>query len=341
MQIYDKTLKSLAMWHVKMTDTEQARWNTESAALLALSSMRGVSYWSLYKAAQNGVRFRDIITAQTFQKFESLLGVRLNKTLYKISENNWPEFRNSMIDAAKSLLINYQARGFSIIHHGSPSYPEKFKELSNPPYWLFTQGDTSLLLKKCAGVVGTREPSKLGIFLTQSVISNFINLDYSIVSGLAYGIDQVAHEAALMFNIPTIAVLGTGIYSNYPKNSEIIRNEIIDKGGLIITEYLPDQKPSKENFVRRNRLQAAISDVLIPVEWNIKSGTAHTIKNAAELKRKILCPVMGEMSKNEEIKFAQSNYGALLLNTPLTNHQEFERILKATISNTLQQLTFF
>ncbi|MEC5343178.1 DNA-processing protein DprA [Brenneria populi] len=334
-------MKSLVTWRVKMTDTEQARWNTESAALLALSSIRGVSYWSLYKVAQNGIRFRDIITANTFQKFEDLLGVRLNKTFFNISETTWPEFRNSMIDAAKSLLINYHAQGFSIIHHGSPSYPEKLKELTNPPYWLFTQGDMSLLAKKCVGVVGTREPSKLATFLTQSVISNFINLDYSIVSGLAFGIDQIAHESALMFKVPTIAVLGTGIYSNYPKNSEAIRNDIVSKGGLIVTEYLPDQKPSKENFVRRNRIQAAISDILIPVEWNIKSGTAHTVKSASELKRKILCPVFGDMAENEEIKFAQSNYGAVLLKTPLTNDKEFEKILNSPSLNTLQQLTFF
>lgn len=325
---------------MKMTDTEQARWNTESAALLALSSIRGVSYWSLYKVAQNGIRFRDVITANTFQEFENLLGVKLHKSLFNISEGNWSEFRNSMINTAKSLLINYNSQGFSIIHYGSPYYPEKLKELSNPPFWLFTQGNISLLAGKCVGVVGTREPSKLGIFLTQSVISNFIDLDYSIVSGLAFGIDQVAHESALMFNLPTIAVLGTGIYSNYPKNSEAIRDSIINNGGLIITEYLPDQKPSKENFVRRNRIQAAISDILIPVEWNIKSGTAHTVKNAGELKRKILCPVIGSMSENEEIKFAQSNYDALLLKIPLNKGEVFEEILKSTSKNSLEQLTF-
>lgn len=321
-----------------MTDTEQARWNTESAALLALSSMRGVSYWSLYKVAQNGIRFRDILTANTFQKFEELLGVKLHKKFLNISEETWPKFRNSMIDSAKSLLTHYHACGLSIIHYGSPLYPEKLKELSNPPFWLFAQGNVSLLSKKCVGVVGTREPSKLGEFLTQSVISNFIELDYAIVSGLAYGIDQIAHESALMFDLPTIAVLGTGIYSNYPKNSEIIRNNIVSKGGLIITEYLPDQKPSKENFVRRNRIQAAISDILIPVEWSIKSGTAHTVKNAAELKRKILCPVIKKMSENEEIKFAQSHYGALLLRTPIIDHKEFEKILKSSTPDRLQQL---
>jgi Predicted Rossmann fold nucleotide-binding protein involved in DNA uptake len=323
-----------------MTDTEQARWNTESAALLALSSIRGVSYWSLYKVAQTGTRFRDIITANSFQKFEALLGVRLNKNLFKYSEENWLEYKNSMIEAAKSLLIHYHAQGYSIVHYGSPLYPEKLKELNNPPYWLFTQGNVSLLSKKCVGVVGTREPSKLGTFLTQSVISNFINLDYSIVSGLAYGIDQIAHESALMFNLPTIAVLGTGIYSNYPKNSEIIRNDIVNQGGLILTEYLPDQKPSKENFVRRNRIQAALSDVLIPVEWNVKSGTAHTVKNAADLKRKIVCPVIGNMSENEEIKFAQNNYGAQLLKLPLVSNVEFEKFLNTSGSTSLQQLTF-
>lgn len=322
-----------------MTESEQARWNTESAALLALSEMHGVSYWSLYKAAQKRVRFREIITSQSLGHFESQLGVKLNRAPYHLNETNWPSFRDGLISAARTLLIHYHAQGYKILHHGSPDYPKKLEELENPPFWLFTQGNTNLLNAKCVGIVGTREPSQIGLFLTQAVAAHFIKTDYSIVSGLAYGIDQAAHNASLLFNIPTIAVLGTGVNSNYPKNSDLIRDKIIAGNGLIITEYLPDQKPSKENFVRRNRIQAALSDILVPVEWNLKSGTAHTVKKASELKRKILCPILRDSEVSEEIRYALSEYSATLLNTPLANFKELENLLNTKSNNKTQQLS--
>ncbi|MCP9269168.1 DNA-protecting protein DprA [Xenorhabdus sp. XENO-1] len=322
-----------------MADTETARWNTESAALLALSEIRGVSYWSLYRVAQKGVRFRDIVTCQTLSKFESMLGVKLHRHPYSLTEDNWSIFREGMISAAKSLLTHYHATGYKIIHYGSPEYPEKLNELSDPPYWLFAQGDLSLLNKKCVGVVGTRNPTALGIYLTQAVVAQFIDSDYVTVSGLAYGVDQTAHEASLLFNIPTIAVLGTGVNSNYPKSSVELRGEIINRGGLILTEYLPDQKSSQENFVRRNRIQAALSDILIPVEWNLKSGTSHTVRNAAQLKRTILCPLLRGEAIREEIKYAKSEYSALILDTPLSGFQDVINLIKSSSNKQSQQLS--
>lgn len=322
-----------------MTESEQARWNTESAALLALSEMHGVSYWSLYKVAQKRIRFREIITSSSLEKFESQLGVKLRRAPYYLSEENWPEFRDGLISAAKSLLIGYHSKGYKILHYGAPDYPEKLAELDNPPFWIFTQGNTSLLNEKCVGIVGTREPSQTGLFLTQYIAANFINTNYSIVSGLAYGIDQAAHNASLLFNIPTIAVLGTGVNSNYPKNSDVIREKIIEGNGLIITEYLPNQKPSKENFVRRNRIQAALSDILVPVEWNLKSGTAHTVRKASELKRKILCPVLRGSKVSEEVTHALNEYSAILLNTPLASFKELESLLNTQANNKKQQLS--
>lgn len=322
-----------------MTDTETARWNTESAALLALSEIRGVSYWSLYKIAQKGIRFRDIVTCQSLSKFESILGVKLNRPPYSLNEENWSSFRDGMISAAKSLLTHYNNSGYKIIHYGSPDYPAKLRDLSEPPYWLFAQGDTSLLINKCVGVVGTRNPTQLGIYLTQSVIAQFIDSEYVTVSGLAYGVDQAAHDASLLFNIPTIAVLGTGVNSNYPKNSLELRTNIISKGGLILTEYLPNQKPSQENFVRRNRIQAALSDILIPVEWNLKSGTAHTVKNAAQLKRTILCPLLRGHPISEEVKFALTTYSAIMMETPLSKFRDLIALINSNKDSRSQQLS--
>lgn len=322
-----------------MTANDIARWNTESAALLVLSELRGISYWTLYKVAQKGIRFRDVVTCSTLSKFESILGVKLHRAPYYLTESNWSTFRDGMISAAKNLLKQFHSKGYKLIHYGSSDYPEKLKDLNDRPYWIFAQGDTSLLSKKCVGVVGTRNPTALGLYLTQAVVSQFIASDCITVSGLAYGIDQAAHEASILFKIPTIAVLGTGLNSNYPRSSVELREGIVDNGGLILTEYLPDQKPTQENFVRRNRIQAALSDILIPVEWNLKSGTSHTVRNAAQLKRTILCPLLRGESIREEIKYAQDEYSAIILETPLSGFNEVMELIKEKNVSKLQQLS--
>ena len=108
------------------------------------------------------------------------------------------------------------------------------------------------------------------------------------VSGLADGIDQAVHEASIAAGVPTIAFLGTGIQNDYPKGSENLRRRIVEAGGAVATEYLPNESYSRANFVQRNRLQAALGRALIPVEWAVKSGTAHTVRFASELLRPIV-----------------------------------------------------
>lgn len=315
-----------------MTDTEQIRWNTESGALLVLSEIRGISFWSLYKVASSGIRFRDIIRSSDFNEFESLLSVKLNDLRNNVEKIGWASYKDSMIKTAKSLFTYYNSLGCQIIHYGSPDYPKKLMELSDPPYWLFLQGNASLLNNKnIIGVVGTRKPTQEGIFLTHSILYQFSNVGVTSISGLADGIDQVAHEASINFKIPTIAVLGTGIRQNYPKNSITARERILENNGLIITEYLPTQKASKENFVRRNRIQAALSDVLFPVEWKIKSGTAHTVRVAGELSRKILLPILKGEELSEEKKYSISHYNADIFNIP---HYSNEKLLSILNSNT-------
>ena len=114
------------------------------------------------------------------------------------------------------------------------------------------------------------------------------NLEMASVSGLADGIDQKAHIESIKFNIPTIAVLGTGINNNYPRGSEELRSLIVANGGAIVTEYLLGQGYSAQNFVRRNRIQASLAKITVPVEWKIKSGTAHTVNFTKDYGRSLV-----------------------------------------------------
>ena len=109
------------------------------------------------------------------------------------------------------------------------------------------------------------------------------------MSGLAYGVDRLVHEWCLNISLPTISVLGTGILTPYPAKHAPLSDAIVEAGGVVLTEYLPTQGPSGQQFVWRNRLQAALGRATIPVEWKKKSGTAHTVR----FSRKLARPVIG------------------------------------------------
>src|SRR3546814_20948578 len=107
------------------------------------------------------------------------------------------------------------------------------------------------------------------------------------VSGLAAGIDQLAHEHSLRAGVPTIAVLGTGMLEDYPKGAGRLRDHILGTGGMIVSEYLPMASYRAENFVQRNRYQAALGRILIPDEWTSRTPTAQPFPITTHLRSPI------------------------------------------------------
>ena len=212
------------------------------------------------------------------------LGARISQ---EGANKPWAETRMLLSERASSLSRRLHSIGAQLLFRDDPAYPQQLLDLKDPPFWLFVQGDVHILSSPSIAVVGTREPSPDGLWLARYVGYHLRDWNAPTVSGLALGIDQEIHIASLRSGVPTIAFLGTGIFSDYPKNSENLRSHIVQSGGAIVTEYLPSETYSAKNFVKRNRLQAALGRTLIPVEWNIKSGTAHTVKYAASLNRDI------------------------------------------------------
>ncbi len=222
---------------------------------------------------------------------------------------DWRAVRERALQRANEQIERFAKDRVAVVFIGDPDYPPQLLDLASPPPWLFVQGDTSTLKQPALTVVGSREPSREGLWLSDYVGHCLGDWGAATVSGLANGIDQSIHEASIAANVPTIAFLGTGIQNDYPKGSEDLRNRIIEAGGAIATEYLPSESYSRANFVQRNRLQAALGRILIPVEWAAKSGTAHTVRFATELGRPITTlkipswphdrvPHAGESSKN-------------------------------------------
>jgi DNA processing protein len=176
---------------------------------------------------------------------------------------------------------------YTIIYKEDKEYPETLLQLSDPPKCLYCLGDVSLLKNRCIGIVGSRKFSDYGEKVTNKIINVLKGKDVVILSGLARGIDTIAHEAALRNNLKTIAVLGVGIERIYPKENFYLYQKI-KKEGLIISEYPYKEVVCKNSFVLRNRLIAGLSTKLLVPELQDKSGTLITVRFALSFGKEIL-----------------------------------------------------
>ncbi len=172
-----------------------------------------------------------------------------------------------------------------------PEYPDYLKNTRKPPFVIFYKGDISLLLterRKMLGVIGSRENTEYGLRNCKLIIKD-LNQDIVIISGLAKGIDGIAHKAALESKKRTIAVMGCSIDKPYPSENKYLYEEIIKNNGLIISEYGPNVETGSNNFLLRNRIIASLSDTLFLVESYGRSGCMSTVSFALEENRNICC----------------------------------------------------
>ena len=307
-------------------------WLNETVSLLALSLMNGIGYWTLWNLALAGIGFKQVLEADSSSEFVDYLKQAGCKNAQQLAET-WKSSLTELLEKANQLYLELKSQGIEVIHSGQEKFPQSLREISEPPKWLFVQGDISILHEPLIAIVGTRTPSGDGKFLAHYVGKCLPYLKAITVSGLALGIDQIIHQESIRFNIQTIAIIGTGILLNYPAGSEKLRNKIYKKGGAIVSEYLPYQSYSAENFVRRNRIQAGLSRVVIPVEWKPKGGTAHTVRFAKEANKKIICLKLPDWSDSHlELSLAQK-MGAEVLTIP---GQESEFIRSVTQSLALK-----
>lgn len=174
--------------------------------------------------------------------------------------------------------------GFII--RGDAEYPEALEEIDVPPAILYYKGDVGLLKTNCLGVVGTREPSRYGRDYTEKFVEVLAKCSLTIVSGMARGVDSVAHRTALQNDGKTIAVLGCGIDIVYPANNVQLYDDIA-RDGLIISEY-PIGTPSLAyNFPERNRIISGLSRGVLITEAGLKSGSLITAEYAIKQNREL------------------------------------------------------
>ena len=169
----------------------------------------------------------------------------------------------------------------------SPQWPVALNDLSAIPFGLVVKGDLSALSETSLAIVGTRNPTPYGLRIAGDFAAGFVDREWSIVSGGAYGIDSAAHKGALIAEGRTIAVLAAGVDIAYPAGNARLFAEIAENGALI-SEVLPGSHAIPSRFLTRNRIIAALSQATLVVEAAFRSGSLRTARDAAELLRPVM-----------------------------------------------------
>ncbi len=187
--------------------------------------------------------------------------------------------------AAESEWARASALGAAIVSYRCEAYPERLREIYDPPPVLWVRGDTRLLSRPSIAIVGTRHPSPYGAGVAEMLARDLAARRLLVVSGMARGIDSCAHKGALAARMPTLAVWGTGIDVVYPKENKKLAEEILSGGGAIVSEFPVGTFPAPQNFPRRNRILSGVSIAVLVVEAAENSGTRVTARCAAEQNR--------------------------------------------------------
>ena len=187
--------------------------------------------------------------------------------------------------AAEEEWARVASQGATVVTFGCPEYPERLKEIYDPPPVLWLRGPASLLSRPGIAIVGTRHPSPYGSGVAEMLARDLAARRLLIISGMARGIDTCAHRGALAARMPTVAVWGTGIDVVYPRENKKLAEEILATGGCILSEMPMGTFPAPQNFPRRNRILSGLSVAVLVVEAAENSGTRVTARCAADQNR--------------------------------------------------------
>lgn len=240
--------------------------------LLKLKLQKGIGYLKLLTIAKQ-MNSEQKIEIDDLKEME--LSEQLLEACLKV-------FRDENLDR----LVRQIYCQCDVIGFFDDEYPEKLRQIYQPPLILFVQGNVSLLSKEIVSIVGSRYPTNYSKEVMEKLVPNLIEQNIVIASGLAKGVDALAHQTTLNNQGQTIAVIGNGLNYSYPRQNTGLQNQIKQKG-LIISEYLPDTPPRPYRFPERNRILAGLSKSVIVTEAKEKSGSLITANLALQENRDI------------------------------------------------------
>lgn len=208
-------------------------------------------------------------------------------------------------------------------------WPKQLLEIPHPPKQLWIKGLLPPKSNKLLCVVGSRKLTNYGKEICRDLIKGLSGYPVSIVSGLALGVDALAHQIALENNLHCIALPGSGVDNIHPKTNSQLAKKILENGGCLISELNPNEKPNKSTFPKRNRVMAGLSHAVLIIEATQKSGTMITAKLATDYNRDVLTVPGSIYSPNTEGPHYLIKNGA----TPITSPNDLLEALGFDIIN--------
>jgi DNA processing protein len=200
--------------------------------------------------------------------------------------------------AADQQIEELAKTGASFITYADEAYPERLREIFDPPVLLWIRGNVELLAQPSLAVVGTRHPTPYGTGMAEMLSRDLATRGLIILSGMARGVDTAAHRGALAAKRPTIAIWGTGVDVIYPKENKSLAEQIIAGGGAILSEFPLGTFPAPQNFPKRNRILSGMSVGVLVIEAAEYSGTRVTARCALEQNRDVFAVPGNVTTKN-------------------------------------------
>ncbi len=204
------------------------------------------------------------------------------------------------------------------------SYPRRLLNCYDSPTLLYYKGEADLNASKIIAIIGTRSNTDYGKQVTENLVADLAELNVTIISGLAFGIDAIGHKAALKNNLPTVGVLAHGLDQVYPSHHSGLAKDMIKQNGGLLTEFRSNTKPDKHNFPVRNRIVAGMTDATVVIETGVKGGSMITAELANSYNKDVFAlPGKVTDSKSSGCNYLIKNNKAVLL----TDAQELIEIM--------------
>ena len=281
-------------------------------------------YIALYKL---GIKNELLLKAITEYDSDFIIHLFEGNTDIFLTNIEWLEYKNifedhssllNALEAAETILqINKQNEIHTALY-ATMNYPHNLMSMDNPPAIVYYKGaNPNRNFEKAIACIGTRKPTRFGFNAINYLIPQWVNEGFTIISGLAAGVDRLAHIACLAEGGKTIAVLAHGLDMIYPASNRKLAEKILLCDGTLLSEYPVGTKPDKFRFVNRNRLIVGLSKVTVAMECERKSGSMHTIEFAQKQNCPIFCPDPGDNPKETQsgLKYIlDNNIGSLIKN---------------------------
>lgn len=265
-------------------------------ALLLIDNLKPLSYNKKQKLIELFDNIEDILKVEKVKsKREQIIQIVDLPIYSQLIDDLNKDFISSLI----STLNSYKIEVLSCMDN---DYPITLANIDTPPIIIYYKGDKSLLNSPCMAVVGSRKITNYGEMVTQKFTKDLVKFNFTIVSGLAYGVDSFAHRETLASGGKTIAVLAGGLDKIYPASNVSLAKQIVSNGGLIISEFPPKTKLETHMFPIRNRIIAGLSKGVLITEAYEASGVIHTKNYALDYGRDVFA-VMGSI-------FSEASAGA-------------------------------